>query len=177
MNALFFIIHRIFVLILVFKKEKYSTKHQFSSLFQNRIIEMNHSITLCWCSIFDDKNMSLKILTIHSILVDVENCFLQNENFNVACEFYQHPFLKNFLFYVKVELMHAGQLKGEVFIMKCILPDLLYILKCNFDPSKIIMVKIEMLNEISFRIFEKRFYEYKMCVSYDVYLSSRDNSL
>lgn len=137
---------------------------------------MNHKIIeTCRCSVFDDKNVSLQILSIHRILVEVESCFSKNGNFDAVFQLYQHARLGNFLFYVRVELAHMSQLKSTDFVMECNLNDLLFILRHHFELSKIVLINIEMISEESFKTLEKKFFDNKGCVSYDVYPSSKDD--
>lgn len=106
---------------------------------------MNHLFEAeCHCSIFQTKNISLEILSIHKILTMIENFFIKYRNFDFLKEFFQDT--KNFFFHVKVRMIHVSQHKNVKFVMECNLKILYFVLKNYCDLSKIVEISFEMLS-------------------------------
>lgn len=106
---------------------------------------MNHLFeTECSCSIFQSKNINLKILSIHSILCTIENLFMKYGNFEFFNDFYQCT--RQIFFHIKVEMFHVSQYKNSEFIMECNLETLFFVLQNYFDLNKIVGISFEMLS-------------------------------
>ena len=108
---------------------------------------MNHFFdTKCCCSIFESKNISLKILCIHKILTTIENFYMDNANLDFINKFYECSLAKEIFFHIKVKMIHMSQHKNSNFIMECNLETLFFVLKNYYDLSKIVKISIEMLS-------------------------------
>lgn len=139
--------------------------------------KMKHSFdTECHCSIFYDKNINLTILSIHTILIQIENFIVKDENIdnfynsycnlNQKCNFY----FENFLIHCKVSMIHMSQHKTLVFIIKCNLKSLLFILKQYYKPGKIIQVLITMISADNYESLKWQHFCKKGDVNYELLL-------
>ena len=65
----------------------------------------NHGRNQCSCAIFRNKNMSLKILAIHQILVEIEEYLLKSrENIEKLKNKYQGTPVEKFTFHAKITI-------------------------------------------------------------------------
>ena len=67
---------------------------------------MNHySGDKCKCSVFRNKNISLKILVIHQILVEIEESLLKSrENLEKLRNKYRGTCVEKFIFHAKIKI-------------------------------------------------------------------------
>ena len=65
----------------------------------------NHDRNKCSCTIFRNKNMSLKILAIHQILVEIEEYLLKSrENIEKLKNKYEGTPVEKFTFHTKITI-------------------------------------------------------------------------
>ena len=107
----------------------------------------------CDCTIFFNKDLFLKMLSIHDILVQCEEYFLEYQNFDKISDFYNIESLGNITFFVFVKFQHASQHKVKRFAAECNLLDFFDYLKHTFDLSKIFDVSIRMMNQDEFKLW------------------------
>ena len=110
---------------------------------------MNHSQTKCSCSIFSENFTNLKILSIHRILIEIEEFFLKHGNIDALYNFYKdNEFITiKFTFYARIEIVHPSQLKNASVLIQGNINHLLYVLKNFCDLNKMISISVEMLGE------------------------------
>lgn len=113
----------------------------------------HHDESRCGCTVFHDKDLSLKMLSIHSILVQCERYFFKHRNFDGISDFYNVKSLCNFTFFVFVEFLHESQYKIKQLAAKCNLLDFFKHLKYTFNLSKMIDVNIGMVSEREFECY------------------------
>lgn len=109
----------------------------------------------CGCTVFLNKDMNLKMLCIHSILIQIEDFFSTHQNFDGISDYYNYSLLKNFIFFVHVEFQTASQLKRKRFVARCSLETFFVHLKSSFDLNKLFDVDIRMICEEEFNYFKK----------------------
>ena len=131
---------------------------------------MNHNIDeACYCSIFENKNMNLKILAIHRILVQIEDFFMKNRNFDGLIPLYQDPWINKFTFYVRVSIFHMSQRKSQIFITEDNLNHLIETLKYFCYSDKILFISIEMLSEKLFQHLKSYYFANIKNVHYECF--------
>lgn len=98
----------------------------------------------CGCSVFFNKKLTLKMLSIHTILNQCELFFGKHQNFDGISKFYDMEFLENFDFFVFVEFKHPSQRKRKSFVAECNLYKFFDLFNNTFDISKMLFVSIRM---------------------------------
>lgn len=111
---------------------------------------MDHYDGKCGCTVFFGKNINLKLLSIHNIIVQCEHFFFKHQNFDAISEIYSEKFLKNFTFFVFVEFQNMSQHKVKRFVAECDLLSFFDHLKNTFNLNKMLHVSIRIMNREEF---------------------------
>ena len=111
---------------------------------------MNHyNGSKCTCSIFRNKNISLKILVIHKIIVEIEESLLKcRHNTEILTNKYRGTVLEKFTFHAKVKFETPSMYHNDsFFITECYYLDNYYFCFIEmFDKISYDQLKVEFFN-------------------------------
>lgn len=131
---------------------------------------MNHfDGNKCRCSVFRDKNISLKILVIHQILVEIEESLWQSrENIEKLRNKYRGTCVEKFIFHARIKIETLSMYRGPGYMFtECSISSFLDVLETYLD--KYYTCFIEMLDQETFEFFKLEYLRHPYCVSYSIY--------
>ena len=126
----------------------------------------HHNGNKCRCSVFKNKNISLKILAIHKMVTEIEKSLLKCR-YNTENLKNKYKGIEKFIFHAKVTVESPSMYKSSFFITECSIFSLLDILKIYLDSHYFCF--IEMFDKKSYENLKVEFFQSPYCVNYVVY--------
>lgn len=148
-------------------------KSLFKNLYSRKSFTMIHN-KYCQCRIFRNKRISLKILAIHTLLMEIEQKISQD--FEILETTYSNSLVNKFTFHCKIIIEPPGQLQKQLHIItECTIASLLEILK-NYIGFNY-LISLEMCDAATYEQLEADHFEknvktievYPVCLSYGKY--------
>ena len=132
---------------------------------------MNHnSGDKCKCSVFRNKNISLKILAIHQILVEIEESLLKSrENIDKLKNKYRETPVEKFTFHAKITIETPSTwYRGYTYVFtECSISSLFDVLEIYLHPYYFYF--IEMFDQKTYEVLRLKYIQNPHSVNYFIH--------